>query len=322
MLQKRRVPGSRGILIAALAGCLAWPSVAQLAAGAGSNSWLAAPDIKVLFLGGPQDGPGCCHTPLPRYLRFKSEMAKVGIQADYAPGNPIPRDHIGLTDDSLKRYDVLVAYSTCSTEPAMGVITRFVESGKPVVALHVSLLNGGEKWSKLLGARYSDHGWGDPIRYTYINESHGAMAGVPREIPHKDETYTFWDLASDRIVLQKIEGGGDFTWIRKQGLGTVYYSGAGHQFPGETDGVWETWQFMKQLEVAIKWTHAQNPMLTTGVLPAVRGIRPDRLVFASVARGRIRLSGASTGPDAPGFLDLQGRMGTRLRTDGKGSIFP
>jgi hypothetical protein len=149
------------------------------------------------------------------------------------------------------------------------------------------------------------------------------MAGVPREIPRKDETYTFWDLAGDRIVLQKIEGGGDFTWIRKQGLGTVYYSGAGHEFPHETDGVWETWQFMRQLEVAIKWTHAQNPRPTTGALPAVRGIRPDRSVFASMDRGRIRLSGGSNS-DAVfiRFLDIQGRAGTRLSGHGSGNLNP
>lgn len=296
--------------------------IASMFFAAASGMTSPPPGIKVLFLGGPQDGPSCCHTPLPRYTRFASEMAKVGIQADYAPGNPIPRDHIGLSDDSLKRYDVLVAYSTCSTEPVMDAITRFVESGKPLVALHVTLLNGGERWSKMLGAKYSDHGWGDPIRYTYVNTSHGAMAGVPGEIPHKDETYTFWNLADDRIVLQKIEGGGDFTWVRKQGLGTVYYSGAGHEFPDETNGVWETWQFMKQLEVAIKWTHAQNPKPTTGALPAVRGIRPDRMVFATVSGGKILLSNRSIADDAIGIMDLQGRAYSRARMDRGGVIVP
>jgi hypothetical protein len=41
-----------------------------------------APDIRVLFLGGPVDPGGCCHIPYPRFTRLDSVMAKVGIRVN------------------------------------------------------------------------------------------------------------------------------------------------------------------------------------------------------------------------------------------------
>lgn len=266
-----------------------------------------AADIRVLFLGGPVDPGGCCHIPYPRYTRLQSEMAKVGIRVDYAPGRVEQRDHVGLTDDSLKNYDVIFTYNTCNVEPVMDPIYRFVESGKGLVAVHVSIINGGARWYKLLGAQFSEHGWGDPIKLSYRNESHGAMQGVPAVIPFKDETYHFWNFTNDRTILEKLDDGGEVTWVRKQGLGTVYYTGMGHQFPADSVGVWETWEFMKKMEVAIKWVHSQNPRPSTGVHAAARSIDADRKDFMRIVSGRFKLFGS---PDAPGgfrLFDIGGR---------------
>jgi type 1 glutamine amidotransferase len=224
--------------------------------------------LKVLMIG--KQEPERYHDPLARYNDFKQPMSSKGIQVDYID------DYSKITDAGLKPYDVILVYTMhydFAKGAEFGAIRRFVESGKGLVGTHTAtVIWGNSEWTKLIGALFEQHNYGDPILLEITNPNHEALKGVPTSIPAFEESY-FFDKnsnATDRVILQRRKEmvgarADEWTWVRDQGKGRVYYTAAGH------DAAWRTKEFHKQLEVALKWAaggaQATQIMISRAICP-------------------------------------------------------
>ena len=268
--------------------------------------------LNVLFIG--KQEPEKYHDPHARYLEFKAPMSDRGIIIDYT------EDYSKVTDEGLKPYDVVMVYTMhfdWGKGSEVDAVKRFVESGKGLVGVHIATaIWGNAEWTALIGALFVNHDYGNPILLDIVNPDHEALQGVPTSIPALDESYWF-DAnrnAKDRVILQRrrdmVEAApDDWTWVRNQGRGRVYYTAAGH------DAAWRTAEFQKQLEVAIRW--ASGSYSATGLSsqngkasPSAPLLRIDRL-------GRLSFSGYEPGMAGFGRPDLIGMNGRLIGSSPK-----
>lgn len=206
--------------------------------------------LRILFIGKMEEGK--YHDPYARFLDAKTPLAANGINLVYLD------NFTAITDSNLKSYDGVLVYTMHSDwgkGAEIGVIKRFVESGKGLIGLHTATyFSTNTEWVALIGAAFEGHLTGNPILLETILPTHPAIYGAPNTIPVIDETYFFFKNfnAADRIILQNRKAmpgarADAWTWVRTQGKGRVYYTAAGHNEP------WRTAEFLTQLEIAIKW---------------------------------------------------------------------
>jgi type 1 glutamine amidotransferase len=231
--------------IACLSALLALGTLSQAAAQSSQS-------LKVLFWGG-QSG---IHNPQEQGNRFIAAMKTAGIQVDYTGA----MDNSGINDANLAKYDAIVSYQQSGapeiTNAQVASLYRFVESGKGIIFTHMSLVAGAasDRYSKLIGGYFLDHGngayYGQPIVIDSNDLSHPAYAGTPAWTAW-DETYVNAVYDGSHVLQRRgaqDKGPTDWTWVREQGKGRVYYTSWGHDA-----NTWGHPGFMKQLEIALEY---------------------------------------------------------------------
>jgi uncharacterized protein len=246
--------------------------------------WTTGAPLKVLFWGG-QSG---IHNPQEQGNRFIASMKLVGISVDYAGA----MDNSGINDANLSKYDAIVAYqqsgSPAITNSQIDVLYKFVESGKGLIFTHMTIVAGAEsdRYNKLIGGYFIDHGngtyYGQPIQIDSNNISHPAFSGTP--------VWTSWDetylnkIYPGSIVLQhralQDKGPSDWTWVREQGKGRVYYTSWGHD-----SNSWGNAGFMKQLEIALGYVTEPLHGATTSIEPMLIFKDPNYAIVSDRNQG-------------------------------------
>ena len=212
----------------------------------------AALPMKVLFWGG-QSG---IHNPQEQGNRFIAAMKLVGIQVDYSGA----MDNSGINDANLAKYDAIVSYQQSGapeiSNAQIASLYKFAESGKGIIFTHMSLVAGAasDRYTKLIGGYFLDHGngsyYGQPIVIDSSDNAHPALGGTPAWTSW-DETYVNAIYPGSRVLQHRAaqdKGPSDWTWVREQGKGRVYYTSWGHDANS-----WGNPGFMKQLEIALEY---------------------------------------------------------------------
>lgn len=205
-----------------------------------------AEQLEVLFLGHASKK----HNSRLNHKKLIPEFLRQGINLTYT-------EEIGaLNSEELEKYDVLILYANYkdwspSQEKAL---MDFVEGGKGFVPLHCAswCFHDSEKFTKLVGARFSHHGK-DWFTANWIKGKE--LAGVD-EFLTQDETYVHKDFNPDRTDLQvRVDGEHKepWTWTRQQGKGRVFYTAYGHDGP-----VWENPQFHKLVSSGVIWASGKK----------------------------------------------------------------
>lgn len=244
--------------------------------------------MKVLFWGG-QSG---IHNPQEQGNRFITAMKAVGIEVVYAG----EIDNSGINDANLSKYDALVSYqqsgSPSITNSQIDALYRFVESGKGIIFTHMSIVAGAEsdRYNKLVGGYFLDHGNGayyaQPIQIDSSDISHPAFKGTPVWTSW-DETYVNQIYPGSTVLQHRAlqdKAPSDWTWVRNQGKGRVYYTSWGHD-----SNSWGNAGFMKQLEIALGYVTAPLRGGTTALEPILIFKTPEYVLAKS------RLAGGSFG---------------------------
>jgi type 1 glutamine amidotransferase len=214
--------------------------------------------IDVLFLGGP---PGEHHG----HRAFFDTLANYFQDRDV---NLVFTDQKeDLNPDTLLKYDAVFIYHNLPeiTDEQDSALFAFVENGGGVVAVHLGITWGNSaRYPGLVGARFGGHGEGTFGPFI-VDSNHPAMEGV-ETYEAWDESFYFTELAGDRIVLQRRPGTpgaeeeSDWTWVREQSDGRVYYTGGGHD-----ERVWSQEAYKYQLYVALRWvTNTQPGSVSSG----------------------------------------------------------
>lgn len=242
----------------------------------------AALPMKVLFWGG-QSG---IHNPQEQGNRFIAAMKTVGIQVDYTGA----MDNSGINDGNLAKYDAIVSYQQSGapeiTNAQIASLYKFVESGKGIIFTHMSLVAGAASgnYGKLIGGYFVDHGngsyYGQPIVIDSSDDSHPALSGTPAWTSW-DETYVNAIYPGSRVLQHRgaqDKGPSDWTWVREQGKGRVYYTSWGHDANS-----WGNPGFMKQLEIALAYVTEPLRGGATAIAPMLIFPNPE---FTLVRRDR------------------------------------
>lgn len=247
----------------------------------------AALPMKVLFWGG-QSG---IHNPQEQGNRFIAAMKTVGIQVDYTGA----MDNSGINDANLAKYDAIVSYQQSGapeiSNTQIASLYKFVESGKGIIFTHMSLVAGAASgnYTKLIGGYFVDHGngsyYGQPIVIDSSDNAHPALGGTPTWTAW-DETYVNAVYPGSRVLQHRgaqDKGPSDWTWVREQGMGRVYYTSWGHDANS-----WGNPGFMKQLEIAL--TYVTEPLRggTTAIAPL--------LIFRNPEYTLVRGAHSASGP--------------------------
>ena len=151
--------------------------------------------------------------------------------------------------EELSAADCLVLYirRLGLPEHQLAMVRRYLESGKPLVALRTAshafdtrgkVPPGGAEWigfdREVLGCNYKGHTLlgGSIVRLVPEQVNHPILAGLPQEPWESEGTlYLVSPLLDDVTVLMMGEAGGrvePVTWIRNYHGGRIFYTSLGH----------------------------------------------------------------------------------------------
>ena len=153
-----------------------------------------------------------------------------------------PKDIPGL--DAIEDVDLAVLYVSFTELPApqLGQIKKYVNSGKPLVALRTSL-HGFQNWdefgSEVLGARWQFHYGPESSTVVSVMEStHPVAKGLPAEFHSRSPLYHVVPLAKSckPLLVGKSEGPSErnervpnpVAWINTHKGSRVFYTSLGH----------------------------------------------------------------------------------------------
>ena len=173
-----------------------------------------------------------------------------------------------LTDDCLKRYDVLIQYSgdrrhECSGEQ-LAALTRFVEGGGGYVPLHFTTANSNEQFLRFVGASFVNHPPFGPFTVKVSDPAHPVSQGLA-SFELEDECYrsNVFDPSAIHVVLTshhpdpeaKIDGEPS-AWTREIGQGRLFYSALGHDLR-----VWPNPHVREVIVRGIRWAARIDPVV-------------------------------------------------------------
>ena len=172
-----------------------------------------------------------------------------------------------LTDDCLKRYDVLIQYSgdrrhECTADQ-LAALTRFVEGGGGYVPLHFTSANANEGFLRLVGASFVNHPPFGPFTVKVADPDHPVTRGLG-SFELEDECYrsSVFDPAAIHVIATshhpdpeaKIDGEPS-AWTREIGRGRLFYSALGHDVR-----VWPLPAVRELIARGIRWAAGVEPV--------------------------------------------------------------
>jgi putative membrane-bound dehydrogenase-like protein len=202
--------------------------------------------VEVLFLGAPTaNHPG--HDPVERYRILRKHLGTAGIDFTYT------EDLKDLRREVLDQYDAVMMYANWQQNQPMDpaqekALLGYVEDGGGFLPIHCAsaCFGGSDAFVKLVGGRFKSHGDG-VFTTTITAPDHPVMRGYVG-FETWDETYVHDRHGDDRTILQRREQE-PWTWVRKQGKGSVFYTAYGHDMR-----CWSQPAFHELLRRAILWS--------------------------------------------------------------------
>lgn len=179
-----------------------------------------------------------------------------------------------LTDDCLKRYDVVIQYSgdrryECTSEQ-LASLTRFIEGGGAYVPLHFTTANTNESFLRLVGASFINHPPFGSFTVKVADANHPVTQGLAA-FELEDECYrsNVFEAGDIQVIMTshhpdpeaKIDGEPS-AWTREIGRGRLFYSALGHDVR-----VWSLPAVRDVVTRGIRWAARLEPV----VLPPPEG---------------------------------------------------
>ena len=173
-----------------------------------------------------------------------------------------------LTEDYLKRYDVLIQYSgdrrhECTADQ-LAALTRFVEGGGGYVPLHFTTANRNEQFLRLVGASFINHPPFGPFTVKVADPDHPVCQGLG-SFELEDECYrsNIFDPAAIHVIMTshhpdpeaKIDGEPS-AWTREIEQGRLFYSALGHD-----QRVWSHPAVRDVITRGIRWAARLEPVV-------------------------------------------------------------
>ena len=153
----------------------------------------------------------------------------------------------------LGRYDAVMMYGNWMQNEAMDpaqekALIAYVEAGGGFLPIHCASACFGKSdaFIKLVGGRFKSHG-AEVFTTTITAPDHPVMRGF-QGFETWDETYVHDRHGDDRTILQRREQE-PWTWVRKQGKGSVFYTAYGHDMR-----CWGQPAFHELLRRAVLWS--------------------------------------------------------------------
>ncbi|GAA4323176.1 hypothetical protein GCM10023149_23940 [Mucilaginibacter gynuensis] len=176
-----------------------------------------------------------------------SAVFKSGINITYTD------ELTDLNTENLAKYDALVIYANYDTigKAEESALRAFVEGGKGLVPLHcASFCFRNSNWYvQAVGGQFKTHTTGR-FPAVIVNSKHPVMKDVPA-FETWDETYVHDKINPDKTVLtERVDGDHHepYTWVRKQGMGRVFYTAYGHN-----DSTWTNKGFLTLVKNGLLW---------------------------------------------------------------------
>jgi type 1 glutamine amidotransferase len=183
-----------------------------------------------------------------------------------------PKDIPGI--EAIEDVDLAVLYVSFTELPAaqIGQIKKYVNSGKPLVALRTSL-HGFQNWdefgAEVLGARWKFHyGPESSTVVSVVESSHPIAKGVTAEFHSRSPLYHVVPLAKSckPLLVGKSEGPSErservpnpVAWINAGKGSRVFYTSLGHQEDFSSE------PFRKLLVNAVFWALSGSSAVVTG----------------------------------------------------------
>ena len=206
--------------------------------------------VEVLFLGAPTaNHPG--HDPVERYRILRKNLGTAGIDFTYT------EDLKDLRREVLDQYDAVMMYGNWQQNQPMDpaqekALLGYVEDGGGFLPIHCAsaCFGGSDAFVKLVGGRFKSHGTG-VFTTTITAPDHPVMRGF-QGFETWDETYEHDRHGDDRTILQRREQE-PWTWVRKQGKGSVFYTAYGHDMR-----CWSQPAFHELLRRAVLWSVGED----------------------------------------------------------------
>jgi type 1 glutamine amidotransferase len=155
-------------------------------------------------------------------------------------GDAYTGDYTALSAENLKRYDLLVLYTTGADRHGADIpaLLDFVTSGKSLVGLH----NAADSFTKdpeyiaMLGGKFRTHPAPLDITTEIVDRAHPITSGL-QDFTLNDELYLFNDydpahvhlLAQTRSYDDNGNGPIPIAWTREPGAGRLFYLSLGHR---------------------------------------------------------------------------------------------
>ena len=227
------------------------PPLALLAAALAFSQSLKLPReearrVEVLFVGAPTANHPA-HDPVERYRILRKNLGTAGIDFTYT------EDLTDFRRDVLDRYDAVMMYGNWKQNEPMDAaqeqaLLGFVEDGGAFLPIHCAsaCFGGSDAFVKLVGGRFKSHGTG-VFKTVITAPDHPVMRGF-EGFETWDETYVHDRHGDDRTILQRREQE-PWTWVRKQGKGSVFYTAYGHDMR-----CWSQSSFHELLRRGILWS--------------------------------------------------------------------
>jgi uncharacterized protein len=208
--------------------------------------------IEVLFLG--DNGH---HKPMDRYAQIASGLGAKGINFTFS-------DQLeDVNDKNLAKFDAILVYANWDeiTKQAEKALLDFVASGKGILPIHCAsyCFRNSPEYTKMVGGQFWRHTV-DTVQAKILQPNSPLLNGVSA-IRSFDETYLHTALQNDNNVLMARDIKADqqkdkpgvktepYTWIRKYGLGNVFYTAYGHD-----ENTWSNTNFQQLIYNGILFT--------------------------------------------------------------------
>jgi len=208
---------------------------------------------------------GFAHPVLPLTEEI---LPAIGRQHD-AFDIDITRDASILTTDTLKRYDVVVFYTTGElpmNADQQTAFLQFIRTGGGFVGIHsaTDTFYDWPEYGELIGGYFDNHPWREEVSVRVEDHTHPATRHLAERFQINDEIYQFKKWSRDRVnVLMSLDtqsvdttkdsvhrNDNDFalTWSHSYGEGRVFYTALGHE-----ETVWQDDRFQRLIVNGIVW---------------------------------------------------------------------
>ncbi|MBD8488083.1 ThuA domain-containing protein [Echinicola sp. CAU 1574] len=215
---------------------------------------------------------GFRHQSIPNAVKAIKNLANDRVFSVYTT-----EDATVFTDESLKKYDLIILASTTGNilnDEQKEAFKKFVQSGKGVVGIH-SATDTEYEWewyTKMIGGQFKHHPAQQTVKIDVVDQDHPSTYHLAKKWLWTDELYEYQNFNEDvHILLQLDENTYDtgarngkkmgmgavhpIAWCHEYDGGRVFYTGLGH-----VESAYKDPDFLNHLYGGIWWAAKGYPL--------------------------------------------------------------